>query len=491
MNVVLIANLGTSDVKFDGKYLKDRPRSQGAEILNCLNEDFSLFRQAIEFPILEPIINELGTVDLLILLATDQHQGTTRENFWEKDTIYVADIIKTVMTKDDTFKKKVKDIEILTITSAPNNYDVMFKEYQGLLQNKIVKIVKEKGFTGYNDVYISVTAGTPACNLALMYSSIHENQLGFKQFVYTSEGEQEEPVKYLQLGRTIQGQQLIQLSDQFLRTYNYEGLLEFTKEFDDFFRNDDLLTAMIEVLHYRKNFRFGEASKLLQDFLRTGKVEGQPKRIFRIVSEEVNKVQTGISQLNRDFTGEGITQEIKAVIAELFWNATICYETGHYVDFLGRFWRLQESLLRLVFEEKLGINAKKENSDKVKNKVRDNSELLTYLRKNGVDLNRNLNRFFYYHTLKFFLKEDDIFLKWVEKGDFGENSDKKIVSLRNKSILGHEFEGVNKKIIAESWYGDILGDTQRLLENYFGIQFDHSGINEAHKWILDRISKKL
>ncbi|MBO8129151.1 MAG: hypothetical protein H0Z39_08135 [Peptococcaceae bacterium] len=45
----------------------------------------------LEFPILEPIIKELNKITLLILFATDQHQGTTEERFWKRDTLRVQD----------------------------------------------------------------------------------------------------------------------------------------------------------------------------------------------------------------------------------------------------------------------------------------------------------------------------------------------------------------------------------------------------------------
>lgn len=485
MTTVLLTNIGTSDLKFEGDFLGMEQRAKAEEILEGLQEDFELYRSELEFPILEPIIDELKKIDLLILFATDQHQGITEERFWKRDTINVAKVIKTVFEKDPDFQSKLYNVEIVPVINSPNDYDQMFREYQEFFKDQVAKVLRRAGLKNPDESFISITGGTPACNLALMYAGMHDNSLGFKQFVYRSESEKEKPVKLLELGKAIQRQRIVQLADHFLRLYNYEGLAEFVRGFS---RNDNQLQLFLTALNYRKNFRFQEALNLLNEILK--KAEGETRRVFRVVKEEIKMVQAGINQLNKDFSGDRFTPEVRAVLAELFWNAKICYDTGDYVGFLGRFFRLQESLLRLAVESKLGISTAKWNREKLMRKIQVDETLLKYLKENKVDLNRELNRYMCYHLVSYFLDEEDRFVKWLEKGGVGATGEK-LVDLRNRCILGHEFEGVNEEIIKKRWQGNILKETENLLKDYFGVISRPDSIEAAHEWVLGTIFRNL
>ena len=488
MKTALLANIGTSDLMFDGEYFRSNQREKAKEILEGLEEAFDLYRSELSLPILEPVLYDIHKIDLLVLFATDQHQGKVEERFWQQDTIISAKVMKELIKKDPVFKEKVKKVEVIAITESPNIYDQMFKNYQVLFKEDFRRILRENSIT-IDDAYVSLTGGTPACNLALLLTSLHENRLGFCQFLYTSEScPDDKKVKYLGLHKALQKQDLLQMTENYLNLYNYDALYQFI---DRFMGHERKLLAMIKALHYRKNFQFEEAKTEISRLLQT--LEGYQRKVFRNLKSELDSVERGIKAL-QEHNSKKISNDEKSTIRELFWNATICYKTGNYIDFLGRFFRLQESLLRLVVECKLQESTSKKNWNTFVHKVESNSQLKDHLSANRVYRSHqklSQTRYTYYCIARYFLNEDDLFLKWVEKGgvsDYGR--DNKLVNLRNRCILGHDFEGISREEINALWGGDTLSDTETMLKDYFGIDMADIGIEEQHNWIISTVRNK-
>ena len=56
-----------------------------------------------------------------------------------------------------------------------------------------------------------------------------------------------------------------------------------------------------------------------------------------------------------------------------------------------------------------------------------------------------------------------------------------LIGLRNKSIIGHGFEGVSKEIIKKKYKGEVIEDLNRLIEIVFKISDIEVSENPFHK----------
>jgi hypothetical protein len=145
----------------------------------------------------------------------------------------------------------------------------------------------------------------------------------------------------------------------------------------------------------------------------------------------------------------------------------IKWRQGAYVDFVGRLFRFEEAFLRFVFESKYKVSTKKDKNGKhlaFKEFIEsnDNVKLKGFLDEAKIKP-ENPNRRVLFMILTFLKKENP---NWDElKKVHGIISKiEELADLRNKSILGHGFEGISKDKFEKEYNRDILGDINSILE---------------------------
>ncbi len=165
--------------------------------------------------------------------------------------------------------------------------------------------------------------------------------------------------------------------------------------------------------------------------------------------EAIRKLRVGLEPL---LTRPESAAESRPFLVELIYNARACWRAGREIDFLGRVYRLDEGLRRYLLE-KLGFPTD-ESPDRREStrsgfwdRVNDLGLLEHLPRDPGIQVNGSVNRPAMLGVLKALLEASppglDLglvgqFLPWLE-GPLNELS-----ILRNRTILGHDFDPVNR-----------------------------------------------
>lgn len=434
---ILIANIGNRDMKIRGKE-KISERLAAQEVLDFA-DDPELLREysaEISFPLLEPLLEECGTpIDYLLAFVTDQHPSAGA--MYEKDTILTGHAIKTLFEKNiGRFAEKIKHVELVVVDESPVDLDSLMKLYP----TKLEKLGEADDLTenqSSNEIFISITGGTPACNIALLYSTINSLAIpGFKNYLYVTEGT--DRAQRLQAQTMIGRVEMIKFIERLLQQWDYNGI---SKLLDSAFVQNKHLSNMVEALELRVNFHFSRIDTPLQRSLNY--IEGSHREIFQDLFDETKAVNEAIDSFSSD-----TPKHPEVPLNELFWNMAMKYEVGDYIDFIGRFYRFSEALMQL---ELCRIN---------------NCSLEQLKKVQGLNcIGENLSRSEMHHYLvRPKIGAEENLVKWLKKVYTS-----KIIHLRNETIIAHDMRGLSKKQIAKIWQGDIIADTKEMLEKYLGV----------------------
>lgn len=397
------------------------------------------FAQDIELPLLEAALEKIGEpLDVLIAFVTDQ-PTSVGEVIWRRDTIETGRLIKYLFENNiGKFAGKVKHVELKLIKNRPDLYDEMIYIYPSLLE----ELVQSEGLRdAENEVFISLTGGTPACNIALLYSSINAMSVpGYKRYLYTSESDGK--AQFLQAQTVIGRVEILKFIERLINRWDYDGVL---KLLDSSIKSDKHLINMLKALESRLNFRFEDIESDIHKSLRS--FEGN---IFCVFNDEAQSLIDAINTVdNREPT------QPELLFNELYWNLYTRFSKGNYVDFISRFYGLDEGMLRL---ETCRIN--KCSAEDFKKLVDIKSEKPT-------------RRCLYQHILRNRTKANPVFVQWISAAE-------NMVSLRHGTI--HDMKGLSKRRIEKEWGGDILADTRKMLENYFKVDLVNPFDNE---WVIE------
>lgn len=181
MKIIFIANIGNSDVYYNGQRAADNgmPRTAGKELL----DHWQSKREKISIPIieagLENVKNSTSLPYEIWLFCTDQ-PSTVADAHRNKDTKHFAEIAQKKLC--EIYKYQIESVKIITINGNPSNYDEMMDFYDKFFNDTI------PGDSIYKDAFFffSITGGTPQANTGLLVNSVnHFENKG--QAVYVSE----------------------------------------------------------------------------------------------------------------------------------------------------------------------------------------------------------------------------------------------------------------------------------------------------------------
>ena len=182
-----------------------------------------------------------------------------------------------------------------------------------------------------------------------------------------------------------------------------------------------------------------------------------------------------------------------SLISELYYNMTVKYSRKEFVDFLGRIYRFKEAVLRYLFEFNTGIST---DIDKKTGKQTDffkfiegNTELQQFVasQKTPQGEQINISNFsipLLMACLKYFANKKSNTSYQEIYGILQKFNI--LIALRNKSIVGHGFEGVSEEIIKNKYDSDILDDLNTIID-----KISNLSANEIPKNPFEKISSIL
>ena len=442
-----IANIGKRDVVYDKNVIKNT-REDGKYYL----DNYEKYKDKLDFPIisrgLESIINK-GKISRVILFYTNQDKESVANFFWNYDTIYFAEIIKKII--EEKYHDKVKDVVLYSITEEPNDYGTMFQYY-----NK--KIIEIENTSKPDIVYLAPAGGIPACNMALVMlgSKIFGNRANA---LLISENIEKQP-DFMSIAKDINRDYNRNVISEMLKYYNFSGISELLNQ------NQSLkiksINHLVKYMKYRLTFDFSLAALELNSI--KSRLLKMPTKLidkYSSIDAFIQSLKTELDKLSikpiqfchgeNNRVKENWIDLQKKLSAEIAINTRIKWRSENYVDFLGRCFRLQEGLLRWIFEYESGYSADmnmhyNDFPNYLKKEGKDFDKFLDELeKKENKTYNRNLNRKILLYFLQYISKSTDTYkdlMKICFKFDHLSN-------LRNQSILAHGNMPVTKQRLNE------------------------------------------
>jgi len=211
----------------------------------------------------------------------------------------------------------------------------------------------------------------------------------------------------------------------------------------------DGLRLLVKYSAHRLDFDFRSAQKELEDAISFSDDETR------------NFIQSDLRHDLDDLLNEGQSQtRLVALLRELNWNAAICWQHRRYADFLARVYRFQEAVLRYLVEKffnlptDLSPHARESTIKGWKEGIPAIPGLLDYLEGKSLDWQNN-GRMTHKALLSFALQpEADIIQdnqhKLLESLVKQVNGLDRLVELRHRTIVGHDFEGVSEASLLEA-----------------------------------------
>jgi len=468
MKSILMANVGNRDVKYDDQDIKP-PRLYGKDYL----ERFDAVAEHLSFPIiskgLDCVFQELGNrpLDHLILFYTDQNPKEVKEPHFQADTIYFAELIMKMINLH--LKDKIRSVILEKIPSNPNDYDITYEYFSDELR----KIENEKK---PDRVFLSPAGGIPACNMNLL---LQGSRIFTRRAVTLLIPENPDKTAKLQkLGELINRENNRQIIHRLLDEYDFGGVAELLANETDSVSKS--LFALARAVQYRLYFDFKTAADYINQ-IEPGilKMPAPETYLFKTVTEVFESFKASMDALmvtaNPIQGGQNVPTEKSAWLqlqadlnSEVLLNAKIKWLSKQYVDFLGRIFRLQEGILRSVFERETGYSTDtKQFPTDFRNYLERDPDFVVYINEHPVNgttpVSPDLNRY----TLLLFLeykantkgKEYRQVLKQCNKLDH-------LAALRNKCALAHGNAAVNDQIIAQKYGSDVWKNLSGLVRAF-------------------------
>jgi hypothetical protein len=338
--VVYLANVGTQDVKRNGQKLP-KPRLDGCDLLAA---EWAAVREQLSAPILAAglryVLPSAGSPIRLQLFVTDQPLDERNRVFWEQDTIELGRILQRLLPEQ--FGTSVARVTCEALHFNPADYNSALPFFARRLPELLSP-------DDVDTVYVAPVGGVDACNVALTVSAVRLYR-DKCQFIYVMPGRQGEDgqVSLLKLLDELLGDYARQEAAAHLRRHDYGGLRE-TLRLSRL--GQPWQIPLCDYADYRTRFDFRRASQALQDAIPLA--VGQDRLHLHRLSESLAiflQGQRPPRSGDDDSTWAAWYDLQRAWLGELFFNLRLKKDRGEWVDFLARLFRLQEAVLRLVFE---------------------------------------------------------------------------------------------------------------------------------------------
>ncbi len=471
MSIMLICTLGVRDLLLDNEQIR-LPREKGKEIL----DDFTNYYSRLSYPIIQPALEYIFNdkkherIDRVVLVVTDQNEKNTKPAHRAKDTIEFARILQRVIEKHYG-QKKIAQINLVKITQNPNFIDEMYIFFGKTLDfNKALKM------ENLETCYVEQAGGIPSANMALLFQCINKFEEKCSPVYVSEKTGHAIPIKFTEaILHDKRKALLLELADKF-----YYALL--CDHLDSNKENEKLIFILSQYAQHRLCFDTSTAISIAK------------QGVGEFLSKDRNMFEDFIVDLEKIGQKDHVS-----LISELYYNMTVKYSQKEFVDFLGRIYRFKEAVLRYLFEDNTGvstdIDGKTGKPTVFFNFIEENTELRDFVtsEKTPQGSQINLSSFgipLLKACLKYFAnkKSDTSYQEIYEilqKFDI-------LITLRNKSIVGHGFEGVSEEIVRSKYNGDILDDLKLIIDKIFnlsGIAIPGNPFEKISSILTEKIKK--
>lgn len=453
MTILVLCNVGSRDLMLEGETRPPSPmREEGRRLL----EKYATVASCLTFPIIEPCLRYIieqhpDGIDQLVLFGTDQSDPTYRPS----DTVHFA--VLAACRLPELLDGRVKSAEPRPIQGInPALYDEALEKFDELLS----KLPRE----GVVTCYVIICGGVPACNTALLLQGVRHfgHQL---QVVYLPQGG--EPQE-LRIGQQLIGTFREAAAIEHLERLDFANALPYLEQLGA--RTG--LCGLVRYAAQRLAFDFPSAQATLMEALRNGDTETRGF-INRHLRHALDALVV---------EGQG-PERLAALLAELYWNAAITYRHHRYADFLGRVYRFQEAVLRYLVETVFGLltdlapTVREANQRRWSGGIRANPTLVAFLETReaeGKPLDWEvIARPAYKALLSYATNEAEgldaegkPLLPPGERKRYTAllnrvNGLDRLVELRHRTIIGHDFKGVSEALTLEHYKGRSRPDGTR------------------------------
>lgn len=442
-----------------------------------LCEEYPKGLDCVEFPIVKPILatinKECGNkveeaVEKIIFITTKQ------KRIESKDTIYLGKLFELI--KKDTKSVLAKELKLdnlkiglMSLGENPADYDLMMSEYKN--------IMNKNAFA--NKIFISITGGTPAMNMALLYNSINMESAKVIPLYTNIKNRKCEKIR---LSEDLRKDKIIKELNLFINKQSYEAAETVLEKNRVLFEEKrvKVILNMLKIAKDRREFNFKDTLDLIEEI----KYE-DPRS--RSICDEFHEVINNLLQPKDTY----LLNEVKN-------NAIYKYNNGSYTDFLGRVFRIQEEVYKLILKKHnlIKVVKHKEREEEQLNEEQLTNDQLEKLDKyNDGKLrykNCELNIFVMSAIIEVVIDNNSL-----EKRIYNECESKltKLKNIRNKSILAHGYEGASYTLIresipnAEEFLNALVNDVNSLIGTKVEDDNFYSSTGEYNRYLIKLIEE--
>lgn len=462
---MILASIGNRDVLYKGQVLES-PREDGERLLERYDE----VKEDIELPIIEAGLEYVQTLSrrypevlgrnqdtpTVGLYCTDQDNPEYRPS----DTVELARLIEKKLpelfpTRSENRGLQIrpgkKSILLFPIGENPARYDRMYSFFEDFFAGN-QRVQNPEGWL----CFVLATGGTPAISSMLLLHSIQHFGSNCVQ-VYVSRGE--DRPQSLRVGQQIARAETQRRFNEALGTLQFRAAAAIA---ESAFDGGGGRTTTCRYAEHRLAFDFRRSREFFEKALREAQGWNLSKHLEQH-ADVVDRLDLGAS----DHAAQPL------LIAELFYNLEVKYQSGEFVDVLGRTFRLQEALLTWIVERNTSIRTGTgKRLAKQKREVQDTPGLWEFLENyaitgegSGLNLEREINNVALLAVAEY--------LQSPEAGFSGEEQTRtarvvevaksidKLRNLRNHTIIAHGFSGVSEDELLDTYGSESLIDDLR------------------------------
>lgn len=453
MAVLVLCNVGKRDLMLKGEMgPPSPPRKAGQRLI----DEYTAVAPRLTFPIIEPCLHYIADqcpdgVDWLVLYGTDQPDPEHQPS----DTLHFAELAARCLP--GLLSGRVRSAEGQLIQGInPALYDETFENFGALL----VSLPRDK----VKVCYVIITGGIPACNTGLLLQGVRHFGHRLRVVYLPQGGEPQE----LRAGQQVMDAFLEAAAVEHLQRLDFANALPRLKKLG-------IHQGVLELTTYaaqRFAFDFRSAQTTLLSALKNGE---RPVRDF--INQRVRHDLDLLLEV-----GNGL-ERLKALLRELYWNAAITYRHRRYADFLGRVYRFQEAVLRYLVETVFGLPTdlgpavREAHQRRWSQGIRANARLVAFLgaqRVEGKPLDWEvIGRPTYKALMSYATRQEEgldaegkpLLLPSERKRYVALldriNAFDRLVELRHRTIIGHDFEGVSEVLLLDNYKGSRKPDGKR------------------------------
>lgn len=479
--VAYLTNIGTRDVHYRHNPLK-RPRSEGQELLQRYDEVRGELAAPITGRGLESVLDEIGSVDRVVLIVTDQPEGTP-EFHRERDTLHLGELLRLMLS--DRFRTRIRHLVCEPMRFNPADYNRTL----GFYRDRLPLLVPPQEVDA---VYIAPVGGTDASNVGLTLNAVRIYRQRC-QFIYVMEGG---PVQVLSLQRELLAEYARHGARAHQERWDFVALRETMERADLGRRWHREVCAYADA---RARFDFREAEAALERALQSA--EGRAR--FRLAQRrtEVAGLLGDLTAPTSSVPGEDWERWLdlqRRLLRELFSNLVLKVKQAAWVDAVARIFRLYEAALRLCFERETGHSTERHAGSGYADfeaALAADTDLETHLKAEGARPEPNtltLRKILAFWCRQAGEARDTERLERLQPLKQLADTLQRLAELRNKSIVAHGHQGIGRADIehcARMTVEDLLGMADGTLRA-LGVEMEgHDPFHEAAGWLREALEE--